>query len=419
MASRASASSADKVRVGYHRSENTETISSPHTYANATSGSSGLTASPAVPSTTLPDHPTISNITIESAVAGLPPSYFADKSGSGGSGTGKAVKSATAVKKENEEKEGEGDDAKSTTAAGFPSTTRRVETLSFDMNHVSPPIANLFRRLMTTEVPVIAFDRVLIEENDSVVLDELLSHRLGLLPVAGPVNQLECITDSQQVGFDRLDPKRVLLFELRAEGAKDVASTPVYSGQMQWIPLPGQEAWASTEVDEDRVFLVHPDILITKLGPGQQLKLRAIAVKGIGAVHAKWNPVSACYYEMKSSITLADEVRGKAAETLVKACPMGVFGVDDNGKAVVLDEASCTLCRECLRKDAFPEFADAVRIEKDKTQVRFHVESVGQLHAAQIFRQALTLFAERSRYLAKLVQSTEVNVVDVQTGKSV
>jgi DNA-directed RNA polymerases I and III subunit RPAC1 len=434
----------DKVHVGYHRAENTETVSSPHTYAY----SSGKD----VPSTTKPDRPTVSNIRITSAVAGLPLAYFAtDRS--------KKPGGAQVAKKEKYEEDAEAGASSSspargapsaaagegrTTVDGFPWSTRRVERMSFEMHHISPPIANLFRRVLTTEVPTLAFDRILIEENDSPVLDELLSHRLGLVPVAGPVMKMDYITESNQAGFNNLDPRRVLLFELDATGAKDAAATPVYSRQLQWVPLPGQESWATTENEEamneggsssgvaggsaaaagsdsdDSVFLVHPDILITKLGPGQRIKLKAIAVKGIGSVHAKWSPVSACYYEMKTSVELRQPLSGAAAEALVKSCPMGVFdfeGGKKGGAATVVAPEKCTLCRECLRSEDTAASAaagemDRVSVQKDKTNVVFHVESVGQLHPAQIFRLGLHLFAERCRTLSEMVQSTEVRVVD-------
>ncbi|KAG5507314.1 hypothetical protein GH5_07408 [Leishmania sp. Ghana 2012 LV757] len=432
----------DKVQIGYHRAENTETVSSPHTYAY-NSGKS-------VPSTSKPDKPTVSNIRITSAVAGLPPSSFAAKAPlkleknevkleSGTAATGSASSSATL-------RHGVESEAR-TTVDGFPWSTRRVERMSFEMQHVSPPISNLFRRVLMTEVPTLAFDRVLIEENDSPVLDELLSHRLGLIPVAGPVMKMQYITESNQASFTNLDPSRVLLFELDATGAKDAAVTPVYSRQLHWVPLPGQEkrgdakADAAARVcqagseegagaaaapkrcpddDEDAVFLVHPDILLTKLGPGQRIKLKAIAVKGFGAVHAKWSPVSVCYYEMKTSVELCERLTGSAAEALVNSCPTGVFGYEggQTGAAVtVVAPEKCTLCRECLRSDgkaaaAVANEGERVRVQKDKTHILFHIESVGQLHPTQILRFGLRLFAERCRALAEMVQSTEVHVVD-------
>lgn len=359
---------ADRVQVTLDGNENTQTISSPHTFAHNKEVSSA---------TSLPDRPTISKIELRSAVAGLPDSFWKNKD--------EAVKA--------EEKDS-------------PITTSRVTKISFNIDNISPPIANMFRRVITTEVPTMALDRVLIEENDSVIVDELLSHRLGLVPVAGPVSQMEYITASDQVSFQQLDPKRVLVFDLDVTGVENAPSTPVYSRDLKWVPLPGQEGWENGD-EENRVFLVYPDILITKLGPRQRLKLRAIAIKGLGAVHTKWSPISSCYYEMKTEINVdSEKLTETTSQQLVDLCPKKVFEIED-GHLVAAHPDKCTMCRECLRKDAYHQIADAVHISKVKTSVRFHIESIGQIHASNIFRTALTLFSARCRELTQLLRQTE------------
>ncbi|EKG02938.1 DNA-directed RNA polymerase, alpha subunit, putative [Trypanosoma cruzi] len=378
-----------KLRVGCDKALHTETFSAPGTHGRGQA---------AIPPTALPDVPTISNIKVTSAAVKLPRRHAPVK-----------VEESTRNLNANEEEAEGNSDVPVSESSPTTSTTRRVETMTFDVERISPPIANMFRRLMMTEVPVLAFDRMLIEENDSVVPDELLAHRIGLVPIAGPVLKMQFVTESNQVGFDALDPQRVLVFELAAEGRRDAKSTSVYSGDLKWKPLPGQEAWA-TGADEDRVFLVHPDIILTKLGPGQRLKLRAIALKGIGGVHAKWTPVSVCFYELKTSIYLREPIRGDCATKLQRICPVGVFGVNEEGESEVAEVENCTLCRECLRRDVYPEIADKIVVEKDKTRMRFTIESIGQLHASQIFRYALALFAERVRDLAGRIRGTEAIV---------
>ncbi|ESL09654.1 DNA-directed RNA polymerase, alpha subunit [Trypanosoma rangeli SC58] len=382
-------SHSSKVQIGCDKALRTDTFSAPSTHGCGKA---------AMPPTALPDMPMISNIKVTSAVVNLPRRQLRVK-----------VEEPSRNFSANEEEADENSSVSMTESTHNNSTTRRVETMTFDVERISPPIANMFRRLMLTEVPVLAFDRILVEENDSVVPDELLAHRIGLVPVAGPVLKMQFVTEFNQVGFDALDPLRVLVFELSAEGRRDAKTTSVYSGDLKWTPLPGQEAWA-TGADEDRVFLVHPDIILTKLGPGQRLKLRVIALKGIGGVHAKWVPASACFYELKTSIHLREPVLGDSALTLQHICPVGVFGVNEEGEAEVVEVENCTLCRECLRRDTYPGIADKVVIEKDKTRMRFTIESIGQLHASQIFRYALTLFAERVRDLAGRIRATEAIV---------
>nr|CCC94532.1 unnamed protein product [Trypanosoma congolense IL3000] len=246
----------------------------------------------------------------------------------------------------------------------------------------------MFRRLMITEVPVLAFDRVLIEENDGVVPDEVLCHRIGLIPLAGPVTWMKYITDSHSVTIDNLDPAHVLVFELDVEGQHGVQATSVYSGDLKWRPLRSQEEVAAKSED-NRVFLVHPDIVLTRLGPGQRLKLRAIAIKGIGVVHAKWSPVAACFYEIRHEAVRKEE------ETRPKRHSSRHLRHDaDNEEAEDVD----------LGSPASARGANNVSTQKGREIVRFTVESVGQLSAADVFRHALRLFIERMRDLVSQVR---------------
>lgn len=68
--------------------------------------------------------------------------------------------------------------------------------MEFDMIGVRPAIANAFRRLMLSEVPTMAIEKVYIYNNTSIIQDEVLAHRLGLIPL-------------------RADPR---LFEYKSEG---------------------------------------------------------------------------------------------------------------------------------------------------------------------------------------------------------
>lgn len=57
------------------------------------------------------------------------------------------------------------------------------ETMVMDLVGVDVAIANALRRIMIAEVPTMAFHKVLMYQNTSVLLDELLIHRIGLLPI--------------------------------------------------------------------------------------------------------------------------------------------------------------------------------------------------------------------------------------------
>ena len=58
------------------------------------------------------------------------------------------------------------------------------EDLTFEMVGLDPAIANAFRRIMLSEVPTMAIERVFVLNNTSMIPDEVLAHRLGLVPIA-------------------------------------------------------------------------------------------------------------------------------------------------------------------------------------------------------------------------------------------
>ena len=56
-------------------------------------------------------------------------------------------------------------------------------TLKVELTNIPLSYANALRRFSISEVPCMAIDEVVILENSSVMYDELVSHRLGLIPL--------------------------------------------------------------------------------------------------------------------------------------------------------------------------------------------------------------------------------------------
>ena len=59
-----------------------------------------------------------------------------------------------------------------------------TELCEFDLVGVDASIANSIRRVLIAEVPTVAIEHVYIWNNTSIIQDEVLSHRLGLIPLA-------------------------------------------------------------------------------------------------------------------------------------------------------------------------------------------------------------------------------------------
>lgn len=65
------------------------------------------------------------------------------------------------------------------------------ELLEMDMVGIDAATANALRRIIIAEIPTMAFHKVFLYQNTSVIPDELLVHRLGLLPLKVDPNNFE------------------------------------------------------------------------------------------------------------------------------------------------------------------------------------------------------------------------------------
>lgn len=57
------------------------------------------------------------------------------------------------------------------------------DELSFDLIGIDASVANALRRFMIAEVPTVAIEEVYIIKNTGIMHDEVLAHRLGLIPL--------------------------------------------------------------------------------------------------------------------------------------------------------------------------------------------------------------------------------------------
>ena len=84
------------------------------------------------------------------------------------------------------------------------------ELLEMELVGIDAATANALRRIIIAEIPTMALHKVLMYQNTSVVPDELLVHRLGLIPILADPNDFE----SRQENVD-LNAENSLKFELK------------------------------------------------------------------------------------------------------------------------------------------------------------------------------------------------------------
>ena len=66
--------------------------------------------------------------------------------------------------------------------------SKTEEELVFDIKGVEPTVVNTLRRIMIAEIPTMAIESVIINQNTSIIPDEVLAHRLGLIPIMADAN---------------------------------------------------------------------------------------------------------------------------------------------------------------------------------------------------------------------------------------
>ncbi len=250
--------------------------------------------------------------------------------------------------------------------------------LRFILSAVSIPFANAMRRIMMAEVPTMAIDDVMMFENTSVMFDEILAHRLGLIPLVTDLTSYllpaECDCNSE-FGCNKCRVSLTL-----DVGASEEARV-VHSGDLK-----------SEDAD---IRPVNKKIPIVKLAPGQKLKFEAYARLGKGLEHAKWQPVSACTYRFIPKVKI-NLNRCDGCGECIKYCSKNVFATK-NSKPEVKNEINCTLCNECIRH--CPIEPSPIKIDYDDSSFLFYIESTGPLSPRMIVEEAAKILRKKATAL--------------------
>ncbi|QLH06178.1 DNA-directed RNA polymerase subunit D [Nitrosopumilus ureiphilus] len=146
------------------------------------------------------------------------------------------------------------------------------QKIAIKLKGVPLQYANALRRVCLNGVPVFAVDTVDIIENSSVLPDEGLAHRLGLIPLKtdlGRFNEPSKCECKSETGCSNC---RVML--VLDSGDSDVTRT-ILSNELS--------------SEDESIKPVSDKIPIVQLAPGQRIKVECYARLGRGIEHAKWN----------------------------------------------------------------------------------------------------------------------------------
>lgn len=146
--------------------------------------------------------------------------------------------------------------------------------IEFNVSGIDVSLANALRRIVISEIPTMAMDEIIFYENFSILNDESLALRLGLIPLKTDLRNYNLVSECGCKGEGCAKCTAVLTLNIKGPGT-------VYSRDLK-----------STD---PKIMPVHGDIPLVKLTEAQGIKLEAKAQLGVGKKHTKWQSGLASY----------------------------------------------------------------------------------------------------------------------------
>ena len=234
--------------------------------------------------------------------------------------------------------------------------------LSFIIYAINPALANTLRRLMIAEVPVLAIEEVEFAKNSSALYDEILAHRLGLIPLKTDLKSYNLKDECKCKG------KGCALCELKLT-LKSSGPATVYSYDLK-----------STD---PKVKPVYPEMPIVDLTKKQKLELEATAILGKGKTHAKFSP-GLIYYRGYPEFIVKDKSNLK--------------NLAENLKNIVNLKGDNLQINDILKwNETYEQILEQnnIEVKNSEEDFIFNIESWGQLSCKEIMLKALEIFNDK------------------------
>jgi DNA-directed RNA polymerase subunit D len=271
---------------------------------------------------------------------------------------------------------------------------------------VTPPTVNALRRTLISDVPRMAIENIEFHlgpirdehgkeyESATPLFDEIIAHRLGMVPVPTDLDlfvfKKDCVCGGEGC------PNCTIMYSLNKKGPSEEdgqESITVYSDELQLVV---QKVEGVSEKKYSDKFQIKNKIPIVKLNTSQALLLYATAELGTGRKHAKWQVAHAAGYQYYPEIEI-DMTKCDSGASCVAHCPKNVF-VEKDKEIIVEDLESCTLCNACVEACSL----DAISVRGDDTRFIFQFETDGAITAKGAIIHALDILEEEFEELRDL-----------------
>ncbi len=242
--------------------------------------------------------------------------------------------------------------------------------LDVEIKDCAPAFANAIRRYIMEKVPTMAIEDVELRKNSSILYDEMVAHRLGLVVLKTDLKSYNLPNECKCEGAGCA--KCQLKFTLTAKG-------------------PGVVTASKLKTQDPNVRPVYDETPIAKLLKNQQLQLEATAQLGRGETHVKWSP-GIVTYRYKPAIQINNN--SAKLSSFREKYPSQIF--DKSGKIdaeKIIDLGFVDACEGICD--------DIVKIEYNEKVMIMRIESFGQLTPKQIVIRATEILDNDLNELAE------------------
>ena len=266
----------------------------------------------------------------------------------------------------------------------------------FVLKNSSPAMANALRRTLLSDIPKMAIDKVEFltgklegddgKEYESVtpLFEEIIAHRLGMLPVPTDlklfVPQSECSCGGEGC------PSCSIMYSIRKTGPGTVLSSDLQ-------PLGGPNS--------DKLRIVDEFIPIVELTSEQGIYVYATAVMGTAKKHVKWQVCNGVGYKYMPVIEI--DPKHASDEQVVACASLCPAGLEVKGKKLVVkDPVACGYARGCLEK---MDDVEGITIKWDDSSFLFKFETDGSMTAQQALDVAIETLSKEAKDFASEIEA--------------
>jgi len=263
--------------------------------------------------------------------------------------------------------------------------------LIFVVEGISIEMANAIRRIIISEIPVMAVDEVIILKNDSPLYDEIISHRLGLIPLTTDLDVYKLPRECECGGYGCPLCQVSLTCEVINTSS---APLEIYSGDLK--------------SNDPKVVPVDPNIPIVKIDKNDKVIIEAYAILGLAKDHVKWQAVSNILYRFYPQIDFDDSKCAKCPDKCIvsRLCPENLYDFSNKKTPVLVEDywKTCTLCNSC--QNDCPE--NAIKVSWKENIYIFSIESDGVLPFKTIIKKTFEIFLEKIDEFVESLEEAEI-----------